>query len=414
MKKVIGTVISVLLFLSFSIKVPAVSISYIVAEEEKTSIIQLLNSYFTKRYNSFTTLNSQTYNEFFYSNEDALKSCKLNTLIMNTIVEYRNDDRNHNYLRNYDFKLYITDIKKDKNIYTLNLNEKYVYRYNGLEVDSEGITKHTFILKETSKGFKIIQHENEDVFIKEMKDLYSSSISEYSDDDKENSPFVLNSKKKYNIDIIKENILNTARMERQSLISNTQNYIDSKKFDINFLNKTNGLSWINYDRTAAYNYAAKWARGFNPSYPNFEKSEYGGGGDCTNFTSQCILAGGIPMDLTGTYKWKYYGTKVDESSNKVGRTPSWTGVKEFKRYAINNSGQGLNATVSTGIRNGERGDIIQIGEYHGTVVTNQVIRSGRVVDLLIACHTSPRFNESVLNAWPSAEKTLIKVNGGYK
>lgn len=48
-----------------------------------------------------------------------------------------------------------------------------------------------------------------------------------------------------------------------------------------------------YSGTTAKNYAHTWYNSFNTaSYPNME----GMGGDCTNFVSQCMKAGGIPMD----------------------------------------------------------------------------------------------------------------------
>jgi hypothetical protein len=46
-----------------------------------------------------------------------------------------------------------------------------------------------------------------------------------------------------------------------------------------------------YDACA---YALKWALSRNPDYPDF--SGQGGGGDCANFVSQSLLAGGCPMD----------------------------------------------------------------------------------------------------------------------
>ena len=40
---------------------------------------------------------------------------------------------------------------------------------------------------------------------------------------------------------------------------------------------------IPYNRTAAVDYARKWALKRNPAYYNFDSV----GGDCTNFASQC-------------------------------------------------------------------------------------------------------------------------------
>ncbi|HWB01110.1 MAG TPA: amidase domain-containing protein [Pirellulales bacterium] len=53
-----------------------------------------------------------------------------------------------------------------------------------------------------------------------------------------------------------------------------------------------------YNRADAVRYAMRWALARNPSFPNYS-SNHGGGGDCSNFVSQCLLAGGWAM-LEGT------------------------------------------------------------------------------------------------------------------
>lgn len=57
-----------------------------------------------------------------------------------------------------------------------------------------------------------------------------------------------------------------------------------------------------YDRAAAVAYAERWWNGYNPRFRRFAD-------DCTNFISQCLLAGGAPMHDTGNratgwwYRW---------------------------------------------------------------------------------------------------------------
>ncbi len=43
-----------------------------------------------------------------------------------------------------------------------------------------------------------------------------------------------------------------------------------------------------YNREAAVRYAHQWWNSYNPAFPSFSV-------DCTNFVSQCLLAGGAPM-----------------------------------------------------------------------------------------------------------------------
>ena len=47
-----------------------------------------------------------------------------------------------------------------------------------------------------------------------------------------------------------------------------------------------------YNRSEAVNYAREWSHGRNKGYYSYGKV----GGDCTNYSSQCVYAGGIPMD----------------------------------------------------------------------------------------------------------------------
>ena len=71
----------------------------------------------------------------------------------------------------------------------------------------------------------------------------------------------------------------------------------------------------NYNRFAAVAYAHEWAYRRNPAFYDYEKL----GGDCTNFTSQCLLAGSGIMNFMPTYGWYYI--------NANRKSPSWTGVQ---------------------------------------------------------------------------------------
>ena len=64
-----------------------------------------------------------------------------------------------------------------------------------------------------------------------------------------------------------------------------------------------------YNVTEAVNYAKKYWSNYNPNYPNCNDI----GGDCANFVSQCLYAGGIPQDSTwkvGTSAWQYCPSMV--------------------------------------------------------------------------------------------------------
>jgi len=48
---------------------------------------------------------------------------------------------------------------------------------------------------------------------------------------------------------------------------------------------------ISYDRSKAVKYAKKYCNNYNPKYHNYNPE----GGDCANFVSQCLIAGGMNL-----------------------------------------------------------------------------------------------------------------------
>lgn len=116
-----------------------------------------------------------------------------------------------------------------------------------------------------------------------------------------------------------------------------------------------------YNRTAAVNYARRWALSRNPAYYDFEKI----GGDCTNFASQCLYAGAGVMNYTRVMGW-YYNSSYD-------RTPSWSGVEYLYNFLVSNKGLGPYARVVS-VGEALPGDIVQLGTasgdfYHSPVIT---------------------------------------------
>ena len=169
---------------------------------------------------------------------------------------------------------------------------------------------------------------------------------------------------------------------------------------------------VPYDREKALEYASKYVKKRNSQqwgvYDDF-------GGNCQNFGSQVLYAGGIPMDLVGPDIWKYYGDAVDNSSAQTGRSYSWTGAPVFNVYAANNEGFGLVATVDANIYSAEAGDILQVGPRkgeisHTNVVIGTVSQDDQVIDVLFNSNTNNRINWP-LSASLSSNYSLIKVHG---
>ena len=98
--------------------------------------------------------------------------------------------------------------------------------------------------------------------------------------------------------------------------------------------------YTGYSPANAVEYSEKWVYHspssgvyesyYNPAWPNYNSV----GGDCANYTSQCIYAGGMPMAdgvQYGTDGWFHYS-----STNRSG---SWTGAKQLRTYMMQKRGQ---------------------------------------------------------------------------
>ena len=133
---------------------------------------------------------------------------------------------------------------------------------------------------------------------------------------------------------------------------------------------------MEYNRLPAVQYARRWAFRRNPAYYNFNEI----GGDCTNFVSQCLYAGGIQMSYL-PLGW-YYNSLND-------RAPAWTGVNEFWNFGTSNTGVGLKLTECE-LRDLDVGDIIELYNaqkyYHNLFVTS--IDNG----IRLSAHDNPVFN----------------------
>jgi hypothetical protein len=144
------------------------------------------------------------------------------------------------------------------------------------------------------------------------------------------------------------------------------------------------LGMSEYNRRAAVEYAHRWALGRNPEYYDFENL----GGDCTNFCSQVLYAGGCPMNNTKDLGWYYYGLN--------NRAPAWTGVEFFYRFVTGNTGTGPRGreVSPSGIN---LGDVIQLDLFHDNAFNHCLIvvanpEPGNINSILISCHTVDRDN----------------------
>ena len=116
-----------------------------------------------------------------------------------------------------------------------------------------------------------------------------------------------------------------------------------------------------YDRVAAVNYADTWAHNRNPDFANvlpIGEIYFGCGcNNCTNFSSQVLLAGGYPLHGVPPYDWVEYWWYTSTSSSS-----SWRYAPALKNYIQSHPGEFSNVNQVSML---EAGDLI-ILDLHGS------------------------------------------------
>ena len=164
------------------------------------------------------------------------------------------------------------------------------------------------------------------------------------------------------------------------------------------------LTQIPYNRERAVEYARKWALSRNPLFVDFT----GGGGNCTNFVSQCILAGCGVMDFTPTFGWYYRDIN--------NRAPAWSGVDELYGYLTGSGGfagqdmVGPFATEVTMRRQIEIGDVIQLADGAGDFYHTLIISGFAEGETLVCAHTNDALDRP-LSSYSFGSLRYIHIEG---
>ena len=133
---------------------------------------------------------------------------------------------------------------------------------------------------------------------------------------------------------------------------------------------------VNVEKEVAY--ARRWAYARNPAFHDFDPL----GGDCTNFISQRLFAGGAVMNPARDVGW-YFHSLND-------RAAAWTGVEFFYRFITTNGGVGPFGT-EVPLHDAQVGDVIQLGSdagFHHSLLTVDVVDG----EPYVAAHTSDCFD----------------------
>ena len=159
-----------------------------------------------------------------------------------------------------------------------------------------------------------------------------------------------------------------------------------------------------YNRERALEYARRWALSRNPLFYDFT----GGGGNCTNFVSQCLLAGSLYMNPTETFGWYY----VDVNN----RAPSWTGVREFYEFMCGlGDFQPKSERVGPFCEEVERerieiGDVLQLADARGRFYHTLFVSGFDSGDILVSAQSNDALDRP-LSTYNYATARFLHVQG---
>lgn len=255
-------------------------------------------------------------------------------------------------------------------------NFKFYFKYNILEQTSDLIKiklslSNSFIMNPSINKIKSLKTDDY-IIIAEYSS--NSIIKIFALISKEEDPLIYSSL--YNKDL--ETINNIIPLKLYDLWNPNLTFLNNKIQSLSYhfsSRKVKGISKFNIED--ACNYAEKFALVGNPEYISFEKS----GGDCTNFASQVLHAGG----LNKTYTWTPYSN-------------AWLRVEELYSYLIYNK----LAYKILDDSDLERGTLIQfktpkLGRFFHTGFITHKLKNG---ECLYCCHSYNKLNYPLSFIYP--------------
>ena len=160
-----------------------------------------------------------------------------------------------------------------------------------------------------------------------------------------------------------------------------------------------------YRRDRAVEYAKRWALDRNPLFADFS----GRGGNCTNFVSQCVLAGSCTMNYTPTFGWYYIS--LDD------RAPAWSGVDYFydfmtgaPSFAERNGGVGPFAE-EVAREAVELGDVVQYANADGDWYHTVLITGFDGDEILVSAQSDDALDRPISTYTAAVTKRFLHIGG---
>ena len=160
-----------------------------------------------------------------------------------------------------------------------------------------------------------------------------------------------------------------------------------------------------YNRMRAVEYARTWALSRNPLFIDFT----GIGGNCTNFVSQCVLAGSCVMNYTPDFGWYYVST--DD------RAPAWSSVEYFydfmtgdPTFASQNGGTGPYA-VEVPRERVQLGDPVQLANREGDWYHTLIVCGFDGEEILVCAQSDDALDRRLSTYTNAAMMRFLHIEG---
>lgn len=158
-----------------------------------------------------------------------------------------------------------------------------------------------------------------------------------------------------------------------------------------------------YEHSKAVEYAEKYYSDYNTDYPDWRPY----GGDCANFVSQCLYAGGksmkgTPGSTSEATDWSNWFSK-GSSTNTKNVSSTWRGANAFKSYWQNNATAYKKFTKvdSDSWNFGYKGDAISLLNSNGRAYHTMLIFDYDYPDFVLAAHSGSTKSALLSDKMPS-------------
>ncbi len=396
----------------------------IVIEEEKNSVeINFVNNnsytelgitegmnsvikeFFIRYFSSFGDFTDNTFDDIYYFDTEYERG------IINTMVAYQNQirrdmaiDLGYNTATVGVTYRSVTETHEGYDVYLVqndSMNYKFVSDITSYTSDIE----HHFILKEIDGEYYIVKHTE----ITGVYELITERYDSYLRENKLTLANLTSSQVSDTLELLKDKLVSDVTKELKAITAQRDEYNRDPDSYATTLAADN-----QYNVEKALEYSYEWVGQVeykrNPAFTAYDIY----GGNCNNYTSQCLLAGGIPMDLQGK-QWKWYGEDINNTGGRIGRSSSWAACEYFYEYCNENTGFGLVCDTAGNLYSGNPGDIIQYVSdgvsVHSVIITKVIYDSnGNVVDYLINSNTTDKI-DCPMSLYGYTDFRLIKIIG---